>query len=104
MLSSFSAASDPISITAPTDQLGLSSIQCRRGYDVLCFAQAGATPAVGLDLSSEAVAVAASVRDKELQQHPEAAAHAEFVAGNFFEYVHTSGQQFDIGYDYTFLW
>eukprot|EP00878_Enallax_costatus_P022107 GHUV01023442.1.p1 GENE.GHUV01023442.1~~GHUV01023442.1.p1 ORF type:complete len:180 (+),score=39.00 GHUV01023442.1:431-970(+) len=75
---------------------------CGRGYDVFCFARAGAQ-AVGLDLCTEAVAVAAGERDKELAQHPEAAARAEFVAGNFFEYQHTSGQQFDVGYDYTFL-
>lgn len=77
---------------------------CRRGYDVFCFAQAGAAAAVGLDLSQEAVTEAGAERDRVLSQHLEAAARAEVAAANFFTYQHSSGQRFDIGYDYTFLW
>uniref|UniRef100_A0A383VW04 Methyltransferase domain-containing protein n=1 Tax=Tetradesmus obliquus TaxID=3088 RepID=A0A383VW04_TETOB len=76
---------------------------CGRGYDVFAFAQAGAAPAVGLDLSPEAVAAAAAERDSQLAHSPEVAARAELVAGSFFEYVHASGRPFDVGFDYTFL-
>lgn len=71
---------------------------------MFCFAQAGAAAAVGLDLSEEAVAEAEAEKTRVLLQHPEAAARSELVSGNFFKYQHQSGQQFDVGYDYTFLW
>jgi hypothetical protein len=80
------------------------SVICRRGYDVSAFALAGASPAVGLDLSENAVAAAAAERDSQLAHSPEAVARAELTAGNFFEFVHESGQLFDLGFDYTFLW
>lgn len=99
----------------PTSPLLLSSfcplslplfcpLSARRGYDVFAFAQAGAAPAVGLDLSPEAVAAAAAERDSQLAHSPEVAARVELVAGSFFEYVHASGRPFDVGFDYTFLW
>jgi hypothetical protein len=71
---------------------------------VCAFALAGASPAVGLDLSENAVAAAAAERDSQLADSPKAAARAELTAGNFFEFVHESGQLFDLGFDYTFLW
>ncbi|KAF6251402.1 S-adenosyl-L-methionine-dependent methyltransferase [Scenedesmus sp. NREL 46B-D3] len=76
---------------------------CGRGYDVFAFALAGASPAVGLDLSDNAVAAAAAEREAQLADSAAAAARAELTAGNFFEFEHSSGQLFDVGFDYTFL-
>lgn len=84
--------------------VSLSLFAVRRGYDVFAFALAGASPAVGLDLSDNAVAAAAAERDAQLADSPAAAARAELTAGNFFVFEHSSGQLFDVGFDYTFLW
>jgi hypothetical protein len=71
---------------------------------VFAFALAGANPAVGLDLSADAVAAAAAERDVQLKHDPAAAARVELTAGSFFDFTHSSGQLFDVGFDYTFLW
>lgn len=59
---------------------------------------------MGLDLCQQAVAAAAAGLQQELAGCPDAAGAVELVADNFFSYVHSSGTQFDVGYDYTFLW
>ncbi|KAF6261892.1 S-adenosyl-L-methionine-dependent methyltransferase [Scenedesmus sp. NREL 46B-D3] len=79
---------------------------CGRGYDVVAFAAAGATLSVGLDICPDAIAAANSQRDEQLAGHPnaaQAAAATELSVGDFFSYNHSSGQLFDVGYDYTFL-
>lgn len=72
---------------------------CGRGYDVIAFAEGGASAAVGLELSGTAIAAAEAHRDG-LKLPAEVAAKARFVAGNFLTW---SDGQFDVGYDYTFL-
>lgn len=61
---------------------------------------------VGLDICPVAIAAAQAELDTELAGHPHAAAVAsacQFLVEDFFSYRHHSGQQFDVGYDYTFL-
>lgn len=73
---------------------------CGRGYDVLALARAGASLAVGLDISADAVVAAAALRDELLAA--DTAARAVFERADFFSYKHKDGP-FDLGYDYTFM-
>eukprot|EP01025_Chloroclados_australasicus_P012309 TRINITY_DN1565_c2_g1_i1.p2 TRINITY_DN1565_c2_g1~~TRINITY_DN1565_c2_g1_i1.p2 ORF type:complete len:221 (-),score=24.48 TRINITY_DN1565_c2_g1_i1:252-914(-) len=72
---------------------------CGRGYDVIAFAQAGSSQAIGLEISKVAVEEAKKHKDT-LGLQPEVAVNAQFQCGDFFEY---KDKGFDVGYDYTFL-
>uniref|UniRef100_A0A383W5P7 Uncharacterized protein n=1 Tax=Tetradesmus obliquus TaxID=3088 RepID=A0A383W5P7_TETOB len=79
---------------------------CGRGYDVVAFAAAGASLSVGLDICPDAIAAANKQCDEQLAGHPDAAkvsAATELAVADFFSYCHSSGQLFNVGYDYTFL-
>ena len=39
------------------DNMGRQSVACRRGYDVVLMADHGAAPALGLELSEDAVSL-----------------------------------------------
>eukprot|EP00803_Ostreobium_quekettii_P008753 evm.model.scf_483.3 EVM.evm.TU.scf_483.3 scf_483:45045-56085(+) len=73
---------------------------CGRGYDVLTFASAGASKAMGLEISDTAVKVAEAHRDSSAPT--EVASRSEFLYRDFFNYEQPSGH-FDVGYDYTFF-
>jgi len=51
----------------------LRLLLCRRGYDVVAFAAAGAALSVGLDICPDAIAAANKQRDEQLAGHPDAA-------------------------------
>lgn len=70
---------------------------CGRGYDAYAAARAGASIAVGLDLSAKAVAAAEGHHSRE---PADVRARVRLVAGDFFAFQ--DEQPFDLGYDYTF--
>ena len=55
---------------------------CRRGYDVMAFALAGASYALGLDIIPQAVAAAEQEKQEQMKDTPpEVAARANFAQG-----------------------
>lgn len=78
---------------------------CRRGYDVVAFALAGAAASVGLDLCPIAVQAAKDEQQLEIGNNPAACAASKLVVGDFFSHDSSADYQgpYDIGYDYTFL-
>jgi SAM-dependent methyltransferase len=80
---------------------------CGRGYDVVAFAQAGASAAVGLELSPKAAEVAREYVRGELAGRgvPSPAANAQIVECDFFSPPADTvpPESFDLGYDLTFL-
>jgi hypothetical protein len=69
----------------PSDVLHVLHVMpCRRGYDVVAFAAAGAELSVGLDICPDAIAAANRQRDEQLAGHPDA---AKVGASNPFECV-----------------
>lgn len=84
---------------------------CGRGYDVIAFAQAGASAAVGLELSPVAAQVAREFVAAELGKGEAAMLQAaRVVEGDFFDPPSADDEDgavapasFDLGYDLTFL-
>lgn len=79
---------------------------CGRGYDVVAFAQAGASAAVGLELSTKAAEVAREyVRGELGGEGASAASAAQIVECDFFSPPKDTvpPESFDLGYDLTFL-
>ncbi|CAK0756839.1 hypothetical protein CVIRNUC_002488 [Coccomyxa viridis] len=74
---------------------------CGRGYDVVLMAQHGANPALGLELSADAVKAAEKYRDST-NASTDVKARARYTNGDFFELTYEAGP-FDAAYDYTFL-
>ncbi|CAL8462654.1 g2187 [Coccomyxa elongata] len=72
---------------------------CGRGYDVLLLAQHGADPAIGLEISSDAVKAAMDYKSQSGAAE-DLASRALCKEGDFFKY---EDGLFEIGYDYTFL-
>lgn len=68
-----------------------------RGYDLVAFVAAGASAAVGLELSATAVVEATSFLESS---HPTEAKSCRVIQGDFYEWQDKHGA-FDIGYDYT---
>ncbi|GAA5868701.1 hypothetical protein JCM8547_003788 [Rhodosporidiobolus lusitaniae] len=73
---------------------------CGTGYDVTYFASRG-IDAVGMDISSTAIAHAKAVHDAQ----PEAPTNVEFLATDFFSFPLPSSlsDRFSLAYDYTFF-
>lgn len=66
----------------------LRLLLCRRGYDVVAFAAAGAALSVGLDICPDAIAAANKQRDEQLAEHPDAAkVGAGHVSADYVCYV-----------------
>jgi hypothetical protein len=72
---------------------------CGRGYDLVTFASAGASLAVGLELSSSAVNNAQSYLNEI--QAPDLVSVCRLHVGDFYKWQPESGS-FNVGYDYTF--
>lgn len=75
---------------------------CGRGYDCLAFAKAGASKAIGLELSPTAVKRATEHKANLGLDH-DLAARSSYQQADFFEFPTANEDSFDFGYDYTFL-
>ena len=72
---------------------------CGRGYDIVAFVQSGASECIGLELSKTAV-IEGNLYLKESSIDPKVGWLEE---GDFLKDPIESSNQFDAGYDYTFL-
>ena len=81
---------------------------CGRGYDVAAFVNAGASLAVGLELAPTAQLAASQHLAEQLGNVGEGEGGEQrwqVFAGDFFKWEEPTGNNdFDVGYDYTFMW
>ena len=79
---------------------------CGRAYDVLSFARAGASSALGLDVAPTALAEARNLLNAAFVEEPDLERACNVDSTDFFELPESSSATtavFDIVYDYTFF-